>query len=376
MPSPTDSLAFFPSIYETSREKFCAMLAPIKTIWRDAQWLNHPLGDDLTIDWIQADALQQRENLLILTCGEHGGEGYVGAAVLQLFCQEYLTRLKADHTGLLLVHAINPWGMKHWRRTNAANVDLNRNFCESENQFTEYANPSYEKLLSLLNPQSAVRNLAIRNLFFAVRLVKSILALGTKEIHAATLLGQYRFSQGLYYGGTTIQHETRVMMGLYRRCLEEYGHVVLLDMHTGYGPRGQMTLVNSPHERRSSAECQKFYNYPHVVKSDPTEFYAMQGDMIDWFHQCARKEFPNVQFYATAFEFGTLGDSTLALIRSLRVFVLENQMHWFGASDQAREHIASEFHEFFAPQDPQWRAKAIADAQLAFDGILTAEKFI
>jgi hypothetical protein len=88
------------------------------------------------------------------------------------------------------------------------------------------------------------------------------------------------------------------------------------------------------------------------------------------------RRYGNVRFYATAFEFGTFGESTLALIRSLRAFVLENQMHWFGASDQARKRIASEFHEFFAPQDPQWRSKAIQDARLALDGILTAEKFI
>ena len=51
-------------------------------------------------------------------------------------------------------------------------------------------------------------------------------------------------------------------------------------------------------------------------------------------------------------------------------------MYWYGADDSVRAHIARDFENLYAPRDEQWRAKAIADARQAFDGILRAEGFV
>ena len=122
--------ALFPESYETSRARFHDDLAQVQRFWPQARLFRHRLdGDeDLTIDWIYSDALEKNDKVFILTTGEHGVEGYVGSAVLQRFIDLYMPRFNPDNTGLLLVHTINPWGMKHKRRTNAKNVDLNRNF--------------------------------------------------------------------------------------------------------------------------------------------------------------------------------------------------------------------------------------------------------
>ncbi len=138
-----------------------------------------------------------------------------------------------------------------------------------------------------------------------------------------------------------------------------------------------MGLVNSPLEPRDSEELARRFAYPLVVKADPSEFYPMQGDMIDYVYTLVGEEFPEVDLYATSFEFGTLGDSLSAGVRLLRTLILENQMHWSGTrSQRAQERIERDFAEMHYPTEARWREKAVADARQAFEGILGAEGFL
>jgi hypothetical protein len=367
----------FPKSYESSRARFRQDLDLVRQGWPKARLGSHPLsGDqDLTIDWIDADGRETRERLLVLTTGQHGVEAYVGSAMLQLFVDEFLLQLSPANTGLLLVHAINPWGMKHRRRTNGANVDLNRNFVTSG--FDETINPDYAKVNSLLNPRRTIASLALNDVCFITKLLVAMARLGPRGLECALTLGQYQFPRGLYYGGDSIQEETRAITDLFRRRFEGFEQIVFLDMHTGYGPRYQMSLVNSSLESRSSQELSERFSYPLVAKTDADEFFCIQGDMIDYVYTLVRDEFPNTRLYATTFEFGTFGDSFIASFRTLRTLILENQLHWFGDRGQAiRERIERVFQEMYAPDEQDWREKAVADARQAFEGILRAEMFI
>ena len=371
--------ALFPANYEASRARLRQNLGLVQSLWPSARLAAQRLAgdEDLTMDWIEAEARERKEKLLIFTTGQHGIEGYVGSAMLQVFIEEMLPRLEPDSTGLLLVHAINPWGMKHRRRTNRANVDLNRNFVRHPRDLAESVNPDYVKLEPFLNPKEPVGSLFWSNLSFLAGLLWRLGSWGQQRMHTATLLGQYRFPQGLYFGGSAIQEETETLAGLYRQHIGQYERVVLLDMHTGYGPRYQMSLVNSCREARDSEELQRQFGCPRAVKSDPAEFYCMNGDMLDYLYTLAGEEFPGTQLYATSFEFGTLGDSLAALIRSLRTMIWENQMHWFGTkTPKARERIERDFQEMYCPSEERWRTKAVADGRQAFQGILSAEGFL
>jgi hypothetical protein len=134
-----------------------------------------------------------------------------------------------------------------------------------------------------------------------------------------------------------------------------------------------MSIVNSALEPRDSKDLARQFSYPLVVKSNPSEFYSIQGDMIDHMYTLAQNEFPGQRLYSTTFEFGTLGDSFPAVLRSLRTMILENQAHWFGANNSTvREHIARDFQALYFPQEEQWRVKAAADARQAFEGVLSA----
>jgi predicted deacylase len=370
------SADLFPATYEDSRARFRSDLQTIRRHWPDARHGAHPLRGEtgLTIDWIEGPATHSREHGLLFTIGEHGIEGYVGSAVLQLLIEEFLPTLDPATTSLFLVHAVNPWGMKHRRRTNASNVDLNRNFLSGPGSFDPSANPSYDGIAALLNPAGPIRGLRRSRLAFAAGLLAAVSRLGPARFREATLVGQYRYPAGLYYGGDRLQEETQALVTIFEAQLALHRRLTHLDVHTGYGPRRAMLVVTSALEQRSSSELAQAFSYPAVVKATSSEFYRIQGDMVDCIYALARERHPEKPFFAASFEYGTFGDGLGAVIRSLRAMVLENQLHHYGArSRQAADRIRREFDALFAPDDGLWRAQAVDSARRALRGILTAE---
>ncbi len=83
-----------------------------------------------------------------------------------------------------------------------------------------------------------------------------------------------------------LQHEegAKVLMGLYRQALVEYDSVIQIDIHTGYGPRDQMSVIIPPVDPISSKDAAEKFNYPLVQKINPEEFYAIHGDMGEYYY--------------------------------------------------------------------------------------------
>jgi len=373
-----DILPLFPETYEASRERFRNDLTLIQKGWPEARLSGHKIeGDeDLSIDWITSEALETNEKVLVLTTAEHGIEGYVGSAMQQRFIDKFLSRLDPHTTGLLLVHAINPWGMKHHRRVNPNNVDLNRSFVY-DGSFEKTSNPDYDLLLEIIRADRPLKSLAPANPGYYLKLAGKALQMGWPALKSAFLLGQYRHPNGLFYGGEGYQEETKVLIDLYRQALGAYDQILHLDMHTGYGPRYQMSIVNSVHEKRSSGEFVEKFKYPLVVAANPQEFYAIQGDMVDYEYELWQHEFPGKKLFATAFEFGTYGDGFRGNAGMMRVMSFENQLYWGGTDDaKLAAKVKGDFEELFNPASPEWKAKAVADADQAFEGILKAEGYI
>ncbi len=371
-------LDYYAETYEANRADFRTLLGEVKSYWPAAELSHYPIeaGDeDLTIDLIRALPINERKQLIFLSTALHGIEGYVGAAVVKLFVKEYLHQLNPDDTGLYLVHAINPWGMKHCRRVNENNVDLNRNFIFKQSNEEKELNRAYDQAHSFLNPQKPLKS--VSNPFFYLKLLNQILSMGLANFREAVLYGQYRYPQGLYYGGIGFERSTKILSSLFQEAASSCKRFLLIDMHSGYGPRYQMTLVNSIHEKRASADLQAAFNYPLVAKSDPDEFYQMQGDMVDYLYQVMESQFPGKYFYATSFEFGTFGSSFGAVVQSLKAMINENRVSQYGAvSEKEAARARHVFCELFYPAEEKWREKVLHDARTAYTGILKAEKFI
>ncbi len=366
-----DSL--FPESYEASRARFLRDVDLLRPKWHSSRLESYPLKNHptLSIDWFWAEP-RVKENLVMISMAEHGIEGYVGSAMLKVFMDEFAPRIDPENTGLLLVHAINPWGMKNHFRVNPSNVDINRNFI-FDGVFSLGINPDYELIEKFLNPQRPVRTIQAEAMPFLAKVLKNLVFPGRARVQAASLLGQHRHPKGIYFGGTQLEEETTVMMNLYRIALAEYQNFIQMDIHSGYGPRYQMTVIIPPLDLTPSTEAVEKFNYPLIQKIDANEFYAISGDMGEYVYRLHDAEFPDKQVFACGFEFGTFGDSLSALIRSLRITVLENQLRHHGAvSPEAEAQVRAEYEELFFPSEPNWREKALADCRRAFTGILSA----
>ncbi|MBN1919795.1 MAG: DUF2817 domain-containing protein [Anaerolineae bacterium] len=368
----------FPETYPEARLLFRNLAAGIHARWPSARLEARSLEGfpDLTTDWLYAAPLETQRQLLVVTTGLHGIEGYVGAAALQLLIEEFLPRLDPRVTGLLLIHALNPWGMLCRQKTNAVNVDLNRNFI-LDGAYPVDFNADYSALHRVLSRSQPVRHLDLRMLRFLFALAQVLRQSSAARVQEAFLLGQYRHADGIYYGGTTLAEELQLLLHLLRPHLAEYEQVTYLEMHTGYGPRNQMSLVHSPQEPRSNHELAVQLNYPLVVRTEPGAFYAIRGDVVDGLVALARSEAPRTRFYGATFEFGTLGDSLFNKIRSMQTMVLANQLRHHGAvSASVGEEVQHRFEALYAPRVASWQEKVLADAKRAFEGILRAENFL
>ena len=333
--------------------------------------------EGLAVEWIAADPTGSPQKALVLTCGLHGIEGYVGAAMRKLFLDEFLDRVNHTTTGLYLVHAINPWGMKNMRRVTRNNIDLNRNFAQDPKEFQEEINPAYQYYNQILNPERPLRTLELEKLRVVSNVVGELFRSGMTHLRNAVLQGQRSNLQGIFCAGREYEPETQVMMDLLKGIFSTYLDILLLDMHTGYGPKFQMSIINSPQESRKTEQMQKDFQYPLVLKADPEDFYTMQGDMVNWLYN--HRTFVGLEgnFYAAAFEFGTIGENMRGEFISLWNMIFENQLHWHSAlTEKTAARVKKIFQEMFYPSDPKWREKALADCREGLEGVLSHEGYL
>lgn len=369
----------FPTSYQASREEFLGDFQKIQERWPGARLHSRPIHPEegLQIDWIAADPSGSPQQALILTCGVHGVEGFVGSRLRGLFIDEFLYQLDPADTGLYLVHTVNPWGMKYKRRVTANNVDLNRNFALNESDFQEPINPDYELFDPMLNPDCPLKPLWQETPGVIGNVVLNLIRTGVKSFRNAVLQGQRINPTGLYFTGTEYEPETRIMMDLIQEIFADYQNALLIDLHTGYGPKYQMCIVNSPNEEREAGQLMEDFQYPLARKANPEQFYKMQGDMVDWLYQYRKAAGLGGRFYAAAFEFGTIGSTIPHEIISLWNMIFENQAFWKGTlKGETKTSVEHILLEMYFPSEKKWREKVLADCRQAFRGVLTHEGYL
>ena len=142
---------YFSGDYITARRRFLdaasAVNATIHTLPLTSPALDNQ-NLSIAIAWLGSS---DPSRALIHSSGLHGVEGFAGSAI-QLALLEQRPSIPSD-CAILVVHALNPYGMAWLRRVNENNVDLNRNFVTSVKQRTG-SSALYRKLNSFLNPKS------------------------------------------------------------------------------------------------------------------------------------------------------------------------------------------------------------------------------
>jgi predicted deacylase len=339
-----NGLRYFATDYFAARDSF-SQLAARQAAWTQRCPIQAPsiAGKELTLDAAYYGA-PSPARLVIISSGIHGAEGFAGSALQQ----QLINELRAmpplpSGGGLLLIHAINPYGFAHLRRVNENNVDLNRN-CLA--QFPGPVNSAYGTFDPLLNPTSPPG----QDLFKA-KLIWAGIRHGMRAGKRAIASGQYAFAKGLFYGGIERQESITIFEQLLRRASAENTRQVLhIDLHTGLGHYGHYKLLTDlPEGAHELQQLQKWFGADKVITSQTknTSVYPAFGDI----GELTQAGFDHCRVYPVTLEFGTYSLwHTLAMLRA------ENRLHYYGTIDSAAGHkIKADFQETFCPADPGWR---------------------
>ena len=364
--------------YDEVRTHLLDTVEELKTEGHNVQLSSHAIDekDGLYIDSLYIPATENQTNLIVITTGVHGIEGYIGSVMLDVFWEEiYSSEINKANTGVLVVANVNPYGMKYHRRYNENNVDLNRNFILDWNNFDMTVNKDYPKVDSFLGPKETMGNIIGHELGFYGSLVKEVIEDGADVISNALLGGQYEAPEGVYYGGNGDEASTTYLKDVFQQTLEsEYKNVVHIDVHSGYGPRYSMVIFNSVFETMNEAESVALFGYDNVIAHDSEAFYPTTGDTTDFYYRLHEKLGVDTALFSTCFEFGTIGDSFLDSIISMKYTIEENQNHWYPSNNTTTNEIIKErYQELFYPTEKEWREKTIEDFAKACKGVLKAK---
>ena len=374
-PEPEENYAYSDSFYE-SYEEIRDHLQEL-TGQLGVEISSHAIdeADGLYIDSFYLPCTAEKTNLIVLTTGVHGMEGYIGTTMLDVFFWEIYPTINRENTGVLVVANVNPYGMKYFRRYNENNVDLNRNFILDWENFDLASNQEYPKVDTFLGPTGKIGNGLWHEVGFYLSLGKTAITDGADTISDALLTGQYEYPQGVYYGGNGDEASTAYLKDVFSQCLDsEYENIVHIDLHSGYGPRYNMVIFNSVFETMNEAESVAAFGYDYVIAYDSESFYATTGDTTDFFYRLAEQKQAGAELFSTCFEFGTIGDEFFDTILSLKYTIDENRNHWYPTDNETTaEIIRQNYLELYYPTETAWREKTVEDFKTAAMGILNAK---
>ena len=322
-----------------------------------------PEGETLSLDWLMFGA-RKPKHVLVVSSGTHGVEGFCGSAIQHQMLAEQLPNIElgAD-TAIVVQHANNPYGFAWLRRVTEANVDINRNFRESFD--TEAVSADYETLYDALNPTDMnADNEAMR---WAV-LGRFLQDHGLRRTQQAVTEGQYKFPEGMQFGGHAPEPCVVHLQDLVREHLSAAQTVYWIDLHTGLGEFGECELICSfepDHPNYQTAE----QVWPERVQSSNTgdSVSTPLHGMMDQGLTALMPADCDVGFVVA--EFGTY-----PVDRMLRAMRGDNWLHQHGPKDLLGDPVArevkAEMLEAFRPDRAQWRIKVLDTGRELIDAAL------
>lgn len=297
---------------------------------------------DLSFESLYLAPQGKKQKLLILTSGIHGVEGFAGSDLQRYFLEKNFFNLKDENTGFLLIHGINPYGFKYKRRVTENNVDLNRNFDVSENLF-QNKNEGYRKLYHFLNPVKPYSRLV-----FTIFAIRFILRYGMESLRNSILKGQYEFPEGLFFGGYKFEPQVALIRDLVLESTDGFSEVLLIDLHTGYGEKGQLHIIGDRSPFIDQNYMNKVFSGVQVDYGQEKDFYAVTGGFTVFLARLLQNR---TKFAGAVFEFGTInGHRPLGSLDSLYRMVNENQKR--SVHDPL-------FLEMFYPESPEWKKAVV-----------------
>lgn len=301
-------------------------------------------GEDLFIDlaWIGD---KDPDQILLHISGTHGVEGYAGSAIQTKILNTKFT--VGEKRAVVFVHALNPWGMAHYRRFNENNVDLNRNFLTDAAAF-KGSPEGYRLIEGFLNPTGMPSRL---DTFFP-EAAWSVIRHGFNTLKQAIAGGQYDFPKGIYYGGSTMQESNQILSRILTERMSRTKRMYAIEIHTGLGDWAKDVLfwplpLSNPKSKTFSALLGE-----QLSTDAPEEGVGFRtpGDLQNE----APKLLPQTEMYWLLQEFGAYGP-----VKTLRALRDENRFYQSGGNNA--EHWSKKMLlEAFTPGDKQWQETVVS----------------
>ena len=387
--------------YEEARQKFRR-----EAQQRNADLFRLPIvvdndggGELLTTDI--AILKGNRPGFVIHSSGTHGIEGYAGSAIQLALLAEGVLPLSSSSSSeeeeessrptIIFIHAINPYGMKHYRRFNENNVDLNRNAIIRFEEFLQNRDPNiagYEQFRHFMSPPRAPSAWYIMIGWWCTAL-PLLLQEGYTALKRVLVAGQYHHPEGVFYGGTELQPSISKLLEFLQEKLSHSSSsssssdddqtMIWIDVHSGLGKFGKDTLIFEETEKSVSKLRDLFPVAEHIVTADVSDKKAMSGYELTKgiVLNCFRKillvhnmqsgsvtkddTLGNPFSFSSSSEFVTQEFGTQPGILVGRALMLENAIHQHHHDDDdgrlllGRQFIQSAFY----PQSAKWRASIV-----------------
>jgi len=314
-------------------------------------------GETLAMDVVR-DGPADAEKLLIVSSACHGVEGYCGSGV-QVFAlhdDEWREQARSAGVAVLYVHALNPYGFSHLRRTTHENVDLNRNFQDFSKPLP--VNAGYREIAPLLLPDewppNADNQAAVQH-FLATK--------GEAAWQAAVSGGQYEFEGGMFFGGQAPTWSNRTLRSVLRAHGRAARRVAWIDLHTGLGPSGIGERIYAGSDDAAAvARARAWWDgggaTPVTSMYDGSSSSALLTGLM-W--TAIYDECPQAEYTGIALEYGTL--PILQMLQALRA---EHWLHQHpeAPAEQAAQIKADMLAAFYTDTDA-WRGQIISQARQA-----------
>jgi hypothetical protein len=350
----------FSSSYAEARAKFLQAAADAGLVVESKP---HPLkganGEDLAMD-VARDGPVDAAGLLILSSACHGVEGYCGSGVQVDALRNAAWRAHAAANGVavLYIHALNPYGFSHIRRTTQENVDLNRNFHDFAQPLPESA--AYREIHSLLLPATwppdAANQKAIAD-YVATR--------GQAAFQAAVSGGQHEFEDGMYFGGKAPTWSNLTLREVLRAHGRRAARIAWIDIHTGLGPSGKGERIYAGRDDAASvARARRWWDgggrTPVTSIYDGSSSSAFLTGLM-W--GSVYEECPQAEYTGIAMEYGT--QPVMDVLQALR------GEHWLANHPEATPELARDIKQkmmdaFYTDTDT-WRGQIVAQAREAME---------
>ena len=353
---------WFSSDYLTSRERFRAACEHSGVGVHSYENPHRgPAGEVLTTDvaWFgDVDATR----LVLMISGTHGLEGLCGSGCQLGWIESGRCARLPSGTAVMMIHAINPYGVAWLQRETEEGVDLNRNFIDHDKPYPE--RPQYAQLHEewLCPDRMGPRYDAARSRLDAFR--KEHGQLGYVQ---AFLGGQYEFPDGMSFGGRSPTWSNRTLTETLQTFAGGVECLAVLDYHTGLGPYGHALMIVHDVPGGHLAELVSGWYGPSVWpvgSADPAarDFIAETG-------KGCRNALPGCEVIPVTVEFGTYDMDT-------EIRVIEDDLwlrHHGDRNSREGKAIKSALVEYFYPDDPYWREMVLTRSQQvvrqAIDGL-------